>query len=80
MVQHRTLAYPRYLSLTPLMPSRYVHLLVLDGLLGEKLLNLLVDLEKLERWLDNAIEQEREVHQEHKPDDLKPFEALPAQP
>jgi hypothetical protein len=53
---------------------------VLDGFLRQKLLNLFVwDLEEFERRLDNAIEQEGEVHKQSKADNLKPFEGLPAQ-
>jgi hypothetical protein len=48
---------------------------VLDGFLRQKLLNLFVwDLEEFERRLDNAIEQEGEVHKQSKADNLKPDE------
>lgn len=53
-------------------------LVVLDGLLGKQLLDLL-DLEELKGRLDNAIEEEGEVNKQGKADNLQPLECLPAQ-
>lgn len=52
---------------------------MLDGLLGKKLLDFLIDLEELEGRLDNAIEKEGEVDEEAETDDLQPLERLPAE-
>lgn len=52
---------------------------VLDWLLGEELLDLVLGPEERERRLDEAVEQEGEVDEEHEPHDLEPLERLPAQ-
>lgn len=51
---------------------------MLDGLLGEQLLDLL-DAEELQGRLDDAVEQEGEVDQEHEAHHLQPLEGLPAE-
>lgn len=52
---------------------------MLNRLLWEELLNLLLSPEEFKRRLDNAIEQEGEINQQNKPDDLQPLERFPAQ-
>lgn len=50
---------------------------MLYGLFREELPDLLARLEKLERRLHDAVEEEGEVHQEGKAGDLQPLERLP---
>lgn len=52
---------------------------MLNRLLGKQLLDLFLGLEELERRLDDAVEQEGEVHQEHEAHHLEPLEGLPAE-
>ena len=51
---------------------------MLDGLLGQQLLDLL-DAEEGEGRLDDAVEQEGEVDKQHEAGDLQPLERLPAE-
>jgi hypothetical protein len=51
--------------------------MMFNRLLGEQLFNLLVRLQKLQGRLDNAVEEEGEVHEKTKADDLEPLESLP---
>jgi len=52
-------------------------LVMLDGLLGQQLLNFL-DLEELQRRLDNTVEEEGEVDEQGEANHLQPLECLPA--
>lgn len=57
--------------------SEALNLVMLNWLLREKFLNL-VHLEKLERRLNNPVEQERKVDEQDKANNLQPLERLPA--
>jgi len=52
---------------------------MLNRLLGQKLLHLLLNLQELDRRLDDAVEQKGKVHEECETDDLEPLERLPAE-
>lgn len=52
---------------------------MLNGILGEQLLNFLIFTQELEGWLDNAVEDKGKVHQEGETQDLEPLECFPAQ-
>lgn len=52
---------------------------MLHRLFGKQFLDLINGLKEGERRLDDAVEQEGEVHQQYKPGNLQPLERLPAQ-
>ena len=54
------------------------HLVMLDRLLGKQLLDLL-DAEEGKGRLDDAVEQESKVDEQHEAGDLQPLERLPAE-
>ena len=57
-----------------------LHLTVLNGLLGQELLDLFIwDSEELQRRLNDTVEQEGEVNKQGETDNLEPLESLPAQ-
>ena len=60
-----------------LMDAFSCRLVMLDRLLGQQLLDFL-DLEELQRRLDNAVEEEGEIDEEGETDHLQPLERLPA--
>lgn len=51
--------------------------MMLDGLLRQKLIDVLLDLKKLKGRLDYTVEQEGEIDQHRKADYLQPLECLP---
>ena len=54
---------------------------MLDGLLGEELLDLgIVGAEEGERGANDAVEEEGEVDEEGEAGDLEPLEGLPTEP
>lgn len=52
---------------------------VLNRLLGKKLFDLLLHPQEFKRGLDDAVEQEGEVHKQGESENLEPLERLPAQ-
>lgn len=52
---------------------------MLNGLLGQQLLRLFLDAQKLEGRLDDAVEQKGGIHQQGEADNLQPLERLPSE-
>ena len=52
---------------------------MLDGFLREKLFDLLIWAEELQRGLYNAVEEESKVDKQRETHDLEPLEGFPAQ-